>query len=63
MYEKKMESVCPETWSPPVVVGDLHNHEGKQDEDAGSQPFPSAGVLRVEESNVSYGNRGDEPGE
>ena len=58
-----MESLRPEAWSPAEVVGNLHNHNRKQDEDAGSQPFPSAGVFRIEESNVSDGNRGDEPGE
>ena len=58
-----MESIRPGAWSPPVVVGYLHNHDRKQNEDAGSQPFPSAGVLRIEESNVSDGNSGDEPGE
>ncbi|MCJ7795068.1 MAG: hypothetical protein MUP10_04455 [Methanoregulaceae archaeon] len=58
-----MESIRPEAWSPAVVVGYLHNHGRKYDEDAGSQPFPSAGVLGVEENNVSDGNSGDEPGE
>jgi hypothetical protein len=57
------ESIRPEAWSPAVVVGYLHNHGRKYDEDAGSQPFPSAGVFGVEVTNVSDGDRGDEPGE
>jgi hypothetical protein len=41
----------------------LHNHEGKQNEDASSQPFPSASVFGVEVTNVSDGNSGVDPGE
>jgi hypothetical protein len=49
--------------SPPEVVGDFHNPEGKQNEDAGSQPFISASVFGVEVTNVSDGNSGEDPGE
>ena len=58
-----MESIHPEAWSPSEVIGDFHNHEGKQNEDAGSQPFISARVFGVEVTNVSDGKRGDDPGE
>jgi hypothetical protein len=58
-----MESIRPEAWSPAEVVGNLHNHDRKQNEDAGSQPFISASVFGVEVTNVSDGNSGDEPGE
>ncbi len=61
--EKEWNPSNPEFRSPAVVVGDLHNHYREQHKDAGSQPFPSASMLRVEESNVSNSNRGDEPGE
>ena len=61
--EKEWNPSNPESRLPAVVVGDFHNHENKQDEDAGSQPFISARVFGVEVTNVSDGNSGDDPGE
>ena len=49
--------------SPAEVVGYLHNHDCKYEEDASSQPFISTGVFGVEVTNVSDCNSGDEPGE
>ena len=60
---EKTVSIHPEAGSPAVVVGDLHNHYHYYEEDAGSKPFPSIGVLGIEENNVSEGDRGNEPGE
>ena len=62
-YEKEGNPSNPESRSAPVVVGNFHNHEGKQNEGGGSQPFISARVFGVEVTNVTDGNSGDDPGE
>ncbi len=62
-YEKEWNPSNPESRSPAEIVGYLHDHEGKQNEDAGSKPFISPGVFGIEVTNVSDGKRGDDPGE
>ena len=63
MLKIKKRGIHPFALSPAEIVGYLHDHDGKNEEDAGSQPFISVGVFGVEVTNVADGKRGDEPGE
>ena len=60
--DKKEGSLSQKACSPSKVIGNLHNYCGEHDEEDGSQPFVSAGVLCIEERNVSDCNRGDKAG-